>query len=150
MKLAVEAVIDGPKEKVWELITDIENSKETISGIEKIEVLEKPAEGLVGLKWRETRTMFGREATEIMWITDAKEHESYRVRAENSGAIYLTAFQLAEQDAGTRLTMEFEAQPQTFVAKLMSALTGRFFKNATQKALEQDLLDIKRAVEQPA
>ena len=69
MVTKVEVTINGSKEDVWNMITDIENSSKTITGIEQIEILEKPGDGLVGLKWRETRTLFGRTATEIMWIT---------------------------------------------------------------------------------
>jgi len=90
MKLEAKVCIDGTKEQIWQVITDIENSVNIIQAIEEIEVLEKPAEGLVGLKWRETRTMFGQTATEVMWITDAKENEFYQTRAENHGAIYVS------------------------------------------------------------
>ena len=66
MKLKAEIMIDGTKEQIWEVITDIEGSVETISAIEKIDILDKPVSGFLGLKWEETRTMFGKEATEVM------------------------------------------------------------------------------------
>ncbi len=69
MKLKVEITINGTKEQIWKVITDIEGSVETISAIEKIEILEQPESGVLGLKWEETRTMFGKSATEVMWIT---------------------------------------------------------------------------------
>jgi uncharacterized membrane protein len=148
MIIEVQITIEGSKEDVWHVITDIENSPNMIEGIEKVEILEKPTNGLVGLKWRETRTLFGRTATEIMWITDEKENESYKTRAESNGAVYITDLVLAEQSDKTQLTMAFDIMPQTFSSKLMSAITGRFFRNATEKALMQDLIDIKSAVEQ--
>lgn len=148
MVTTVEVTINGSKEDVWNIITDIENSPKTITGIEQVEILEKPGDGFVGLKWRETRTLFGRTATEIMWITDAVENEMYRTRAESHGAIYITNLSISEEDGETRLTMEFDGSPQTFSAKLMGTITGVFFRNATKNALNQDLLDIKAAVEQ--
>ena len=147
MALEVEVTIEGPKEDVWKVITDIENSPDTITGIEKIEILEKPSDGLVGLKWQETRTLFGRTATEIMWITDVVENEMYKTRAESHGAVYITSLVVSEQDAKTRLTMEFDAAPQSLSAKVMAAITGIFIKKATKNALMQDLIDIKAAVE---
>jgi carbon monoxide dehydrogenase subunit G len=146
--IAVEVTIKGSREKVWKVITDIENSHRTITGIEKVEILEKPANGLVGLKWQETRTLFGRTATEIMWITDVEENKSYKTRAESHGAIYITSLVLSEDGNETRLTMEFDSVPQTLSAKLMAATVGRFFVKATKDALMQDLVDIKAAVEQ--
>ena len=147
MVIEVQVTIEGSREEVWSVITDIENSPNTIKGIEKVEILEKPTRSLVGLKWQETRTLFGQTATEIMWITDVKENESYRTRAESHGAVYITSLVLSEQDGGTRLTMGFDSVPQTFSARLMSATMGRVFRNATKKALMQDLVDIRAAVE---
>ena len=147
MKIQTEIVINATKEEVWHVITDIENSVNTIGAIERIEVLDKPETGVLGLKWKETRTMFGQEATEVMWITDAKENEYYQTRAENRGAVYVSRLALKEAGENTILTMGFEGEAQSFGAKLMSFLTGFMFKGATQKAIQQDLIDIKAAVE---
>jgi len=147
MNVEVQVEINGTKENVWKVITDIENSTNTIRGIEKIEVLEKPADGIVGLKWRETRTMFGRTATEVMWITDAVENQYYKTRAESHGAVYVTTLKIMDAGENVRLSMNFEGKPQTFGAKIMSALTSGMAKKATQEALMQDLMDIKARVE---
>jgi hypothetical protein len=45
-----------------------------ISSILKITILNKPANDLVGLKWEETREMFGKEAMETIWITDSVDN----------------------------------------------------------------------------
>jgi len=63
MLVEAQVTIHAPKPAVWAAITDIEHAAETISGIEKIEIVEKPANGLVGLRWRETRMLFGKPAT---------------------------------------------------------------------------------------
>ncbi len=147
MNVEVQVDINGTKEEVWKVITDIENSVDTISGIEKIEVLEKPADSFVGLKWRETRTMFGRTATEVMWITDTVENQSYKTRAESHGAVYITTLEISDADENVRLSMNFEGMPQTFGAKIMSALTSGMVKKSTEEALMQDLIDIKAKVE---
>lgn len=147
MKIRVHISIKGSRPDIWNIITNIENSPNVISGIEKIEVLEKPAKGIVGLKWRETRTMFGKTATEVMWITDAIVNNSYKTRAESHGAVYITTLSIADYQDGAMLTMEFEGIPQTFGAKFMWGAMGFMFKNATKKALMQDLVDIKAAIE---
>src|SRR5262249_15257427 len=70
MLVEAQVTINGSKAAVWTAITDIENASKTISGIEKIEIIEKPANGLAGLRWRETRMLFGKPATVEKWITD--------------------------------------------------------------------------------
>lgn len=147
MNIQVKISIDAAKENVWKVITDIEGSVNNIKGIEKIEILEKDGDNFKGLKWRETRTMFGQTATEVMWITDAVENEYYMTRAESHGAIYKTELRLSENGESTFLTMSFRAEFITLKAKLFSFM-GILFLSATKKALKEDLNDIKKAVEE--
>jgi hypothetical protein len=128
-------------------MTNIENASEIISGIEKIEVVEKPANGLVGLKWRETRMLFGKPATVEKWITDAAENDFYKTRAEDSGFVFLTTMNISESNGGMTLTSCHETKPQGIVARLKS-LPMFLFKGVIRKFVLQDLNDIKSAVEQ--
>jgi hypothetical protein len=147
MIVEARVAINGSKAAIWAAITDIENASEFISGIEKIEVLEKPANGLVGLRWRETRMLFGKPATVEKWITDAAESEFYKTRAEDSGFVFLSTIRISEGGGGMTLTSCHETKPQGILAKLKS--TPLFlFKGVIKKALLQDLSDIKSAVEQ--
>lgn len=77
MIVEAQLTINGSKAAIW-AITNIENASETISGIENIEVHEKLTNRLVGLKWRETRMLFGKPATAEKWINDAAENEFYK------------------------------------------------------------------------
>ena len=147
MGIRAEVKIEAPRERVWQLITDIEHATHHVSAIEKIEVLEKPQQGLVGLKWRETRTMFGKTATEIMWITDAAKNDYYETRAESHGAIYRSRLSVTDRDGATVLAMDFEAEPQSFGARLAAATIGKLFEGSTRKALQKDLEDIKAEAE---
>ena len=148
MIVEAQVTINGSKAAIWAAITNIENASETISGIENIEVLEKPANGLVGLKWRETRMLFGKPATAEKWITDAAENEFYKTRAEDGGFVFLTTKKISESSGGITLTESHESLPQGFAAKLMSIPMRLFFKGVIKKAALQDLNDIKAAVEQ--
>lgn len=147
MIVEVQVTINGSREAIWAAITDIENAAKTMSGIENIEVLEKPAHGLVGLKWAETRMLFGKPATAEKWITDAAENEFYKTRAESDGFIFLSTTSISESSGGMTLTSSHDSRPQTIVAKLMSIPMVLFFKGVARKALMQDLNDIKAAVE---
>ena len=147
MLVEAQVTINGSKAAVWAAITNIENASETMSGIENIEVLEKPAHGLVGLKWRETRMYFGKPATVEKRITDAAESEFYKTRAESDGFVFLSTMSLSESSGGVTLTSSHDSKPQGIVAKLKS-IPMPLFKVMVKKALLQDLNDIKSAVEQ--
>ncbi|MHA6261378.1 SRPBCC family protein [Sporosarcina sp. CAU 1771] len=147
MKVSTQVKINSTKEKVWEVISDIENSADFISAIMKIEVLTPRGESLVGLKWRETRKMFGKEAVEIMWITDSEENSYYQTRAESHGAIYISRLSITEESDDVILEMSFEGQSVGLMSKVMSKVFGGLMKKSMIKALEVDLQDIKRASE---
>jgi Polyketide cyclase / dehydrase and lipid transport len=152
MIVEAQVTIDGSKAAIWAAITDIENASKIISGIKKIEVLEKPAKGLVGLKWRETRMLFGEPASADKWITDAAENEFYKTRAEDLGFVFVTTMRISENGisengGGMTLTSSHDSQPQGIVARLKS-IPMFLFKGVMKKAILQDLNDIKTAVEQ--
>ncbi len=147
MMVEVQVIINGSRAAVWAAVTDIENAAETLSGVEKIEILETPARGLVGLKWRETRMLFGKPATADKWITDAAENEFYKTRAESDGFVFVSTMSIRESGGGITLTSAHDSVPQTIVARLQSIPMGLLFKGVARKALLQDLNDIKAAVE---
>src|SRR5258708_30386945 len=134
MLVEVQGTINAPKEAVWAANTNIENAAEIIIGIEKIEVVEKPANGLVGLRWRETRMLFGKPATVEKWITDAAENEYYKTRAESDGMVFLTTIKMSESSGGITLTSSHDSEPQGIVATLMS-LPMPPLKGAGEQAL---------------
>jgi len=147
MNAFVEVNINGTKEAIWNVISDIKNSDKNISGIQKIEILKEATDGIIGLKWRETRIMFGKEATEDMWITHAESNSYYKTRAESHGAVYLTTMKIEEKENHCTLSMAFESESVSFMAKIMNVVFGGMMKKSTEKALLEDLNDIKNIVE---
>jgi uncharacterized membrane protein len=146
MIVEARVTINGSRAAIWAEITNIENASETMSGIESIEVLERPPSGLVGLSWRETRMYFGKPATVEKRITDAAENEFYKTRAESDGFVFLSTMSISENSGGVMLTSSHDSRPQGIVAKLKS-IPMPLFKGVVKKALLQDLNDIKSAVE---
>ncbi len=147
MQVSTSIEIAKPKVIVWTAITDIENSAKMISSIISIELLQKPDNGLVGLKWQETRKMFGKEASETMWITEAQENAFYATRAESHGSVYVSRLSLQDSGSGCILTMAFSGEAQSLVAKILSLVMGFFIRGSVEKAIQQDLADIKKYLE---
>lgn len=147
MNISVSTEIESSKRNVWLAITNISNSVNMISGILDLTILEQPEQGLIGLKWSETRKMFGKEAAETMWITECKQEHYYCTRAENCGAIYTTKLALSEVGNNTLLEMTFSGTSDAFFTRLMTSIMGVLIKNSMIKMLQQDLSDIKSFVE---
>jgi carbon monoxide dehydrogenase subunit G len=133
---------------VWSILTDLNASADTISAIQSIEILSDDEQFGVGTKWRETRTMFGKQATEVMWVTAVDPGVSYVTHAESHGAKYTTVMKVISlSDNSSEITMDFSAEPTATMAKVMGATVGKLFERATKKAVAQDLDDIATAAE---
>lgn len=146
MTVTVCGEIDAPRERVWQLITDIDRWADTISGIISVDIIERPDDGVIGLKWREERMMFGKNAFETMRISAAEPGHWYETTAENHGTIYNTRVTVEDSNSKSLLTMQFSVQPVTIAARLMS-LMSFMFNGTIRKMLEKDLQDIRHALE---
>lgn len=146
MRVTVQVAIDGSKTAIWEAMNNIENASKIITGIESIELLEKPMTGIIGLKWRETRFYFGELATIEKQITEAVENQFYKTKAESDGFLFLSTTTISDENGVQTLISVHEYFPQGFAAKLKS-LPMFLFKGVIKKALLKDLNDIKSFVE---
>ncbi|CAD7839266.1 hypothetical protein S1OALGB6SA_1635 [Olavius algarvensis spirochete endosymbiont] len=147
MKVQVNIEIQSSAKRIWESITNFNSWQSMIRGIEELEILNQPREGLVGLKWKETRTLFGKPATEIMWITAVEPGKSYTVNAESHGARYITKLSIEQMNNSCRLIQDFQSIPQTLGARILAFIFGAMGKKSIIKAFESDLADIKAAIE---
>jgi carbon monoxide dehydrogenase subunit G len=144
----VSREVSASADVVWTIMTDLENAADTISAIQSVVILSEPQGFNVGTTWRETRTMFGKQATEEMSVTQVDPGISYVVEAENHGARYTTIMKVvATGEGSSKISMSFDAEPTGTMAKVMGATVGKLFENATEKALAQDLDDIAAAAE---
>jgi carbon monoxide dehydrogenase subunit G len=144
--IRVEREVATSPEKVWAVITDLDRSPEMIRAIKSVERVGEGSGLEVGTTWKETREMFGREATETMRVTAVDEGRSYTVESDSRGAHYTSVMAVEPARDGSRLSMSFGAEAASLGAKLMSVV-ARLFEGSTRKAIVQDLDDIAKAVE---
>ncbi len=149
-EISISRDVAAPAARVWSVITDLERSPEVISGVDRIERLDDGTGFGIGTRWRETRTMFGRQATETMKVTAVDPDRSYTVEADGHDAHYRSVLQVVPTGTGSRLSMTFGAEPDSTFARVFVATVGRLFEGSTKKALQQDLDDIATAAEQQA
>lgn len=140
--IEVHVEIAASPEAVWRVVSDVRNAAATVPAIRAIEVLAGPPEG-IGMRWRETRILFGREATEVMEIAEWNPPRSYLAIAESHGARYRSRVTVTPAASGTRLAFTFESQGVTATARILGALLAPFMKGAVRKAFRADLVAIK-------
>jgi carbon monoxide dehydrogenase subunit G len=145
MQVAVEAFINAPPDAAFRTAADIADWPRFISAIDAIEVLSPGAVG-VGTRFRETRAMFGRKATEEMTVAAIEPPRRLVLTARNHGTAYRAEHSLAPEGVGTRLTLTFEGRPVTLLARLLVPI-GLLFMGTVKRQLESDLADLKREAE---
>ncbi len=150
VNVEVSRDVDAAPDRVWEVVTDLERAAERMSAIESIEVLEGPGAPLdVGTRWRETRMMFGKSATEEMVVTDVRDGRSYTTAADGKGAYYTSVISVAPRGAaGATVSMSLGAEPKGLGSRVLAATIGRLFVGPTTRAIGKDLDDVAAAAEE--
>ena len=137
---------------VWEVLTNIPEAPRTLSGVRSVEILtESPYEP--GLRWRETRTMFGMKATEEMMVLASEPPHSTTIVAENGGTEYKTVFTITpDADGGSTLRMQFGAHTAhaPAISRVVMGVLGGFAERSTRKTMQRDLADIAGEAERRA
>jgi uncharacterized protein YndB with AHSA1/START domain len=129
--VVVERTIAAPPERVFAVASDIHRWAQIVPAIERVEVLT-PGPMAAGTRFRETRRMMGREATEEMTVTAFDPPRGYVLGAESHGCRYRTELRFEPAGAGTRMVFDFGAEPLAFGARVMMFLMKPMMKKAAQ------------------
>ncbi len=146
MKMHTSVTIDAEPARVFDVFCDLDAAPSNIDSMAKLEVLEGPSQLNMGTRWRESRKMFGQEATEEMRVTGYEKDVSYTVEAESHGTHYRSEYTFTPVGSGIRVDVTFEGVPLTFGARVMDAI-GTLFAGTAKKRMQKDLVDLKRACE---
>ncbi|MCW5766609.1 MAG: SRPBCC family protein [Phycisphaeraceae bacterium] len=149
LSCTVKQLVNAPAEVVFAAASDFANAPSRITGITKMEMLTTGPVG-VGTRFRETRVMFGKQATETMEVIDFKPGRSYTLGATSHGCTYRTTLSVRPVAGGSEVELDFIGTPLTFSRKVMAALMGWMINKACVKAIGQDLSDLKASVEREA
>jgi carbon monoxide dehydrogenase subunit G len=144
--VSCDAHVAAPPNKVFDVFSAIDRAADRVSGIKRIERLTPSPVG-VGTRFKETRVMFGKEATEEMTFTAFDPGRGYTLGAESSGCRYIINFRFEPDGTGTRVTASFTAQPLSTMAKVMGVLMGWMMKRMLTKCLRKDMDELKAAAE---
>ncbi len=137
--------IEAPVNVVFSAITDVEKFTEKSPDIVRIEVLSDVRSG-VGLRFRETRKVRGRESSTELRLTEYIENSRARFVADQGGVIWDTVFTVEPAGSGARLGLVMEARPHSFAARL----TTPFIMGMVGKVVEHDMDAVKAYCESVA
>ena len=140
--IIVSTFVSAPIESVFNIYTDLENIAERVSAITKLEILTEGPFGK-GTRWRETRVVMKKAATEEMTVTSLDPPNGYTVESRSHGMLYETHFTFKPESDGTRVTWGFNGTPQTFGARLSAPIFALFFNGMMKKCMLSDLEELR-------
>src|SRR5438046_1974470 len=91
--------VAAPPATVFDVFSDLDHAPGRVSGTQRVEKLTPGPVG-VGTRFKETRVMFGKEATEEMTFTAFDPGRGYTLGAESCGCRYITDFRFEPDGAG--------------------------------------------------
>lgn len=141
-RITVRRTIHAPPDRVFETVSDISNFREAVPHIVDVEFLSDQRTG-VGTRFRETRSMRGREATTELEVTEYQPNERVRMVADSHGSVWDTVFTVEPAGDGTQLTMVMDDRPYKLLPKLLNPL----IRGTVGKALEADMDAVKEYCE---
>jgi hypothetical protein len=145
MRIMVETLVAAAPARVFAVAADVPRWPQIIAGISRIEMLTT-GPVTTGTRFRETRTMFGREETQAMAVVEFVPPTRFVLAAESHGTRYRAEHKFLPVDGGTLLTLALDGVPETLVARLLAPLAWAM-RGRVARMLDADLADLKRAAE---
>lgn len=145
----VEHHVAAPPDRTFAVFSDLQLAAERVAGIKSLEVLTSGPIGK-GTRFKETRVMMGKEATEEMTITDFQPGRSYTTEAASCGCLYKSTLDFLPAGKGTRVVFSMTSTPQTFMAKIISPLMIMMMKGMMKKCMLADFTDLGAVAEADA
>ncbi|MFG0318741.1 MAG: SRPBCC family protein [Planctomycetota bacterium JB042] len=148
-KMTMSRRIAAPRPAVFAACTDFPNAAERVEGITNVKMLTDGPVGK-GTRFEETRTMFGKDATETLEVSAFDPDRSVTVSCFSCGVEYDSTFTFSDDGGGTRVDLEIVTTPKTIGAKIFSPIMGAMMGKMMKKCIEQDLDDLQKHCETDA
>jgi carbon monoxide dehydrogenase subunit G len=147
IQFEVTETVQATPDHVFDALTDLDEAGQWMAGLTEIETLGEGA-AAVGGGWRETRRLFGREATEEFEVTAHDRPRLLGLRVDGSRGSsgrgeYVFTYRLEPRATGTEVRLSGEIRGLTGIA----GVVGRLFAGTYRKSCARDLAALKRHVE---
>jgi carbon monoxide dehydrogenase subunit G len=140
IRFEVKRTFHVSQEKAYKGLLDLEAAKHWMQGLVGIERLDEgPLH--VGSQWKETRKMFGKEATEHFEVVELEAQEKIVLRCDGTKGTtgkgeFVFTYILAPSADHTAITLYGEINGLTGLAKWFGKMMAGTFKSACAKDLD--------------
>ncbi|MAT71518.1 MAG: hypothetical protein CMJ58_18580 [Planctomycetaceae bacterium] len=150
--LRLSVTVDAPPEIVFQTATDFAQLAAFVPGIQEVEFVCGGPVGL-GTRFRETRTMFGRDATEEMTVTGWEPPHRVALSSVSCGCRIVCEHRFRPEGDGAVVEFVMTPQPQGALARLMMILMAPLtwmMSRTMRTMIADDLAALKAEAERRA
>lgn len=140
IRFEVKRSVQVPKQKAYLGLLDLKSAEHWMQGLVGIERLDDgPLQ--VGSEWKETRKMFGKEATEHFEVVELHEPDKIVLRCDGTKGTtgkgeFVFTYILASVNDQTEITLHGEINGLTGLTKIFGKMMAGTFKKACAKDLD--------------
>ncbi|RKQ29963.1 SRPBCC family protein [Oceanobacillus halophilus] len=136
----VKRTIHVPKQKAFYSLLDLNAAEQWMQGLVRMERLD---EGPIkeGSEWKETRKMFGKEASEHFEVVELKEGDKIVLRCDGTKGTtgkgeYIYTYFITSSGDYSEVTLDGEIRGLTGLTKIFGKMMAGTFKKACAKDLD--------------
>lgn len=140
IRFEVKRTVHVSQEKAYKAVLDLDAATHWMKGLVGIERLDE-GHLHVGSQWKETRKMFGKEATEHFEVIELEEPQKVVLRCDGTKGTtgkgeFVFTYILTPLGEHTEITLFGEIKGLTGLAKLLGKMIAGTFKKACAKDLD--------------
>ncbi|TCN26318.1 polyketide cyclase/dehydrase/lipid transport protein [Mesobacillus foraminis] len=136
----VKKDFDATQEETYRGLLDLDSARNWMQGLVRMERLDQ-GPMRTGSEWRETRKMFGKEATEHFEVVQLHEPDLVVLRCDGTKGTtgkggFLFTYKIGTAGDVTEVTLHGEINGLTGLAKVFGKMMAGTFKKACEKDLD--------------
>ncbi|WP_272030050.1 SRPBCC family protein [Oceanobacillus kimchii] len=143
IQFEVERTVQVSQHDAYNALLDLENAKEWVQGLVRIQRLDEGAMK-AGSQWKETRKMYGSEATEHFEVVQLDEPNKIVLRCDGTKGTtgkgeYIFTYIITPGDdtTQTKVTLNGEINKLTGFSRFLGKMIAGTFKKACAKDLDK-------------
>lgn len=140
IRFEVKRTVPISKQKMYNGLLDLDDAKVWMQGFVGIQRLDDgPLK--VGSQWKETRKMYGKEASEHFEVVELNEPNKIVLRCDGTKGTtgkgeFIFTYKLDSLDSHTEITLDGEINGLTGISKFFGKMMAGTFKKACAKDLD--------------
>ena len=135
-RVVVSRAIDAPADRVFSVLTDIERLPDSNPDVVAVEFVGDTRRG-PGTRFRETRRSGKKEMVTELELVEWDEGRSARFVSDAGGTVWDTTFRVEPRAPDAcHLTIDMDARPHTWLARIMLPLIRGMIRRGMTKHLD--------------